>query len=668
MVACIIVLAQVFSVSDPPLSIDTLCNTEPRRIHTLFSELDLDAPGLEATREAAQAKDWPAACRALLEYYHRKETSRWRRLSLPPSGTGRHAAADEILDGVFTSQNVSAKVPLRADGGVDWGYNGPDGDKEWGWIFNRQHWATILLRAYIETANVEYVQAFDRLIQDWILANPYPGRKNDTPQWRGLEAYSRIQHVWPNAFYALQEIPEFTPATRILMLSSVPHHAHYARNYHAEKGNWIAMELLGLATASVAWPEFRDAQAWFNYAIQRILPEMERQVYPDGAQKELSTSYHRVALNCFERFLDLADSAGKDVPQSFRDGVERMYNYLAYSVRPSGYGPLNNDSDFRNTGMIVQARAERLNRPDWTYIATNGFRGTRPDGPPSTLFPWAGHFITRSGWDANAHWAFFDIGPLSIGHSHYDKLHLSISAYGRDILVDGGRYTYNPGAWRTYFKGSPSHNVLLIGGAGQGKYEQEATAPVSRQCAITPDIDYARGTFTGSWVGASGRIEHTRVLVYVRGQYWVVVDRVKSKRPREIKALWHFHPDCSVSIDGQSTASTDPDKGNLRIVPTASLDWNVELIRGQTEPDIQGWWSREYNHKQPNTCAVYTAPAPQEATFAWALIPAQGAVPEVKAALIQNQESRVRVQLQWPNGNQETLMIPLANTAVRRSR
>lgn len=30
---------------------------------------------------------------------------------------------------------------------------------------------------------------------------------------------------------------------------------------------------------------------------------------------------------------------------------------------------------------------------------------------PSSLFPWAGQVVFRSGYDADATWAFFDIGP-----------------------------------------------------------------------------------------------------------------------------------------------------------------------------------------------------------------------------------------------------------------
>ena len=66
----------------------------------------------------------------------------------------------------------------------------------------------------------------------------------------------------------------------------------------------------------------------------------------------------------------------------------RMANYLARTVRPSGYGLLNNDSDLDYNRDRILSYAERFKRPDWRYIATNGKEGEKPKGPASCFFPW----------------------------------------------------------------------------------------------------------------------------------------------------------------------------------------------------------------------------------------------------------------------------------------
>jgi hypothetical protein len=311
-----------------------------------------------------------------------------------------------------------------------------------------------------------------------------------------------------------------------------------------------------------------------------------------------------------------------------------MWNYLAYSMRPDGYGALNNDSDRVENRSVVSQAAALYQRPDWTYITTNARAGRQPQGEPSRIFPWAGQIIMRSGWDTDAHWAFFDIGPSGINyHIHRDKLHLSLAAYGRDLLVDSGRYSYVRDCkfWR-YFRDSASHNVILIDGRGQKTDIRQSYQPLTGNYAIAPEFDFARSTFNRGFIRIKGKATHSRAVVYLRGCYWVVVDWIDTDRPRQAEALWHFHPDCSVAIEGDSVVSTDPGAGNLRIIP-AHLPQGVEIVTGQEDP-VQGWWSREYNHIAPNPTAIYSMSIEASTLFAWVLVPARGSVPHLDIKLL----------------------------------
>src|SRR5699024_6050375 len=141
----------------------------------------------------------------------------------------------------------------------------------------------------------------------------------------------------------------------------------------------------------------------------------------------------------------------------------------------------------------------RYDRPDWEYIATNGESGNPPKSEPSYVFPWAGQMISRSDFGSEAHWSFFDAGPWGTGHQHNDKLHLSVSAYGRDFLVDGGRFAYRgetADKFRKYALGSQSHNVLLIDGHGQGPGPAQSDYALdSRDYTLTEDFDFATASY-----------------------------------------------------------------------------------------------------------------------------------------------------------------------------
>jgi len=634
-----------------------VCRRHPGRVKRLFAALDLGRKGLEKVKAAVEGKEWPKACAELVAYYRHGETAGWLRVKTPrrrrPAVLGPWAGrvlkrAGEVLEDTFTFQAVTARQPRRKGGGLDWAHNGPHGDAEWGYFLNRHPYFPLLLQAWRVTGESRYPRHFDALVRDWVESNPPPDARVHNVRWRNLEAGLRLRDPWPRAFYGFQEAKEFSPAARILMLSSVHEHAEYVLRFHAGGMNHLLMEMYGLANAAACWPEFRDSKKWFKHAVTQMTPAMARQVYRDGAQKELTSHYHQVCIANFEPFADLAARLGHKMPESYRAALESMWSYVAGTLRPDGAGLLNNDSDRNDNRRELLRAAGRYKRRDWAYIATNGREGRKPGGLPSRVFPWAGQAVMRSGWDGDAHWSFFDVGPAGIAHRHRDRLHLSVSAFGRDLLVDGGRYHYRRDAWRTYFVTAPAHNVVLLDGCGQEMGRTEVRKPMRGNYALLPAFDYVRGKVDQGFTDLKGRAEHTRAVVYLRGKYWLVFDRVTSDRPRKLEALWHFHPGCSVKAEGLQAVSSDAGKGNLRIVPAAGPRWQLKTIKGRRKPSIQGWYSPTYNVKQPSSTAVYSAGAAGNATFAWVLFPAAGKVPEIKVEALPAPAGALRVRVTSP--------------------
>src|SRR5690606_434884 len=141
----------------------------------------------------------------------------------------------------------------------------------------------------------------------WVISSlPYPAMKSSTAMWRGLEVALRAK-VWVGAFFALVNDDHLSPATQLLMLTSLPEHTHYMRNFHAPAGNWLTMEMSGLAMVATAWPEFKAAREWVAYAKKNMLEGLKDQVYPDGVQKELTSHYHHVALYNFDQFREICE-------------------------------------------------------------------------------------------------------------------------------------------------------------------------------------------------------------------------------------------------------------------------------------------------------------------------------------------------------------------------
>jgi hypothetical protein len=645
-------------------TVEDVCNAFPQRMDSLMKEINLNSESLKNVKAAYEGGNIVLACTQLLNYYKNANTVKYLRKDCVPSSNERDASADSILQHILTFYLETDKVPTNADGHLNWKYHGPNDDIEWAWALNRHYYFDNLLTAWFKTGNPDYANKIDVDLRDWIISSlPYPGVKSNTELWRGLEVSFRVK-VWARIFYGLINCPELTPATRLLMLSSIPEHAHYLKNFHSE-GNWLTMEMSGLATAATVWPEFNKSPSWLAYSKETMTASLKKQVYPDGVQTELTSHYHQVALNNFSLFMELCKQAKEPLLPLYASQVEKMWNYIAYTMRPDGYGLLNNDADLDYNRDKITAAALDYGRKDWLYIASNGKKGVKPKGPPSIIFPWAGQLIMRSGFEPNAQWAFFDIGPWGTGHQHNDKLHLSVSAYGRDLLVDGGRFAYRGEVakkFRHYATGSFSHNVLLIDSNGQAPGPGLNTQPISQEhFRITKDFDYSWSSFD-KFINVKGESKHTRAIFYVRGKFWVVVDRINTDRPHKIEALWHWHPDCKVLIKKNNIVSTQNENGNLEIIPVGSTPWSVSLVKGQENPDIQGWYSKEYNEYVPNTASIYSTEINKSSSFVWILYPSKNNSPMVQAKIISENKDGITLQVVNSNEGKWTLKIPFSNS------
>lgn len=659
-------------------SVDQVCAAYPDKMEYILQQINLNYPGLEKVKRAWEKKELAKACSLLLDYYQ----GRYREEILAEdknSSTNFHfyqnkkqtelnkpfTSADSVLNDIYTFQNVSGKVPRLPDGHLTWSYNGPEDDIEWAWALNRHYPVNELFLAYTQTGKPEYAEYIDFFIRDWIIQSwPYPAKKSSTAMWRGLEVSFRVK-MWARVFFELMNSGHITQATRLLILSSLPDHAHYARNFHAQN-NWLTMEISGLATVAAYWPEFSQSAEWLDYGMQTMTASMKEQVYPDGSQTELTSSYHFVALDNFNQFLKICKKARTSLPEYFTQTIEDMWNYLALTIRPDGNGLLNNDADLMNNRERLLIAAEEYGRDDWKYVVTGGSQGTKPDLGPSFVFPWAGHLISRSGYEPDAHWSFFDMGPWGSGHQHNDKMHLSVSAFGRDLLVDGGRFAYRGEVaqkFRKYATGSFSHNVLVIDDKGQGPGPALANEPILRKnYLITAESDMGRASFS-HFPGIDGYCKHTRTIFYARGDLWVVIDQIATDKPRQIKALWHWHPECNVIADDQNV-STANDMGNLQIIPAGDLNWDVTIVKGQESPQIQGWYSKEYNILEPNPTAIYHTAVKKNHTFAWILYPSQHIEKPVIAEILHQSAEEIRLKITNQDNDIWMVTIPLDKEAL----
>lgn len=618
----------------------------------LARHLDLDHPGLEPVKAACAQEQWDCAAEALAEYYRRKALSIWfirnRTRGRKPFCS---VDAESFLRGVFKFQDLTGANPFLADGGLDWSWRGPKRDIEWTYFLNRHYIFNDAIDYHRRTGDPRFADFVTRQLEHWLENWPCPERSVENCQWRVLEAALRVGSAWPKAFYYLQGHEGFTPDFQVRMLLGIAEHGQYVRAYHTRYRNHATMELGGLLRTALYWPEIAHAAAWREYAEQRLLDNLDQAFYPDGVHKELSSMYHSLVAQQFLAISHIYQQFELPVPQEMAPRLKRTLEYLACSMKPDGYGQLNNDCDLECNRPFLAKQACIAEDPELLYVVTGGQQGRAPGGVASRLYPWAGHVLMRDGWTPQSQMLFFDNGPLGVSHAHRDKLHLSLYAGGRDLLVDSGRYTYKPGPMRDYFRFSSSHNVVLLDGRRQRKSAELTKAGSPLPAALLGErADFARGVFDDGYRGIKERAVHTRATLYLKGRFWVVVDELDCVGPHRLQALWHFHPHCTAVRRGQTVMTADPGQGNLAIVPLAppGLSWRAKIVKGRRMLGIQGWYSPTYNILQPAPCAIYQAPMKDRAIFAWLLFPFGDEPPRLAARALSAQPGAIVLEVESP--------------------
>jgi len=567
-------------------------NQEHFQKHFFEGMLNLNYPGLEEVKRAYENKKILLAAHELAEYFRRKAHPIWQTVA-----PQKNVAIDEASEKILRHEFQYGDSTISFGDHIDF-RNNPTNSNEWIWGLNRMnHWVT-LLNGYLKTSNEAYAQEYNSEVIDWTVRNPAPPfRLTRVPSWRNLEAGIRMSGTWPRTFFGFLESSSFQTQAIQLMLASIWSHAEHILRFPSGKrfvNNWVIIGSNGLASVGMNFPEFQKSETWTATGLKRLSQQLEKQVYPDGAQHELATSYHTSCLHSFNNAFEVARKTRTPVPSNFRKTLKKMLEYVMYVSTPARQMPPTNDSHRESIINWMARGANLFDREDMHFIATDGQQG-KPPQQISIHFPWAGQSVMRSDWSANAWHLFFDAGPAGVSHQHEDKLNIDVSAFGRDFLTDGGKGLYIPDKWRTYFVGTSSHNTILIDGQGQQRIPQTEThrtnSPLENHWLSNEHFDFASGTYNDGYGADKIPVTHSRFVLFKKKEYWLILDYLTGKEKHRFEALYHFTP-CQVRLDKDqySVQTLFKDGKNIKLVSAATTPINVKIVEGQEHPE-QGWVS-----------------------------------------------------------------------------
>lgn len=386
--------------------------------------------------------------------------------------------------------------------------------------------------------------------------------------------------------------------------------------------NWYVHSYFGFYMAGALFPHFRPFQPFAALAPTYIEREVNVLFAADGWSREGAAGYHAWAAHNAVLFARFAERHGVIFAPDFHAKLRRIADSSWRMLAPDGDNPLFGDASpaAARPGTTAPASCDLL----WQLGARFGLPHAKgalaglapelptpaflPDGgedlagpwqqltastpPLDTALPVSGLYAMRSAWTPDADWCAVNampVGTVVTSHKHADLLNLEIAVRGRRVLVDNwyGDITLDDGSYqqapeirnnpmkRRWRVGSSAHNVATI-----DNQDQVPVRSIYRYgWHETPVVESFTGDARFAWF--SGVHEayrwlpepvtaHRRYLFWLRGHYWLLLDRFTFSGDKVRTAQQHFH-----LLDGAAHGThqfrTRGAGGNLLVVPFSGL-------------------------------------------------------------------------------------------------
>ncbi|WP_408858552.1 heparinase II/III family protein [Acidiphilium sp. PA] len=402
------------------------------------------------------------------------------------------------------------------------------------------------------------------LITDWIGCDQLPALVT-APPVSGARLTAWLGHY---DFFAASADDDF----RQMLMGRLVHDArHLAAALPVEARDGRAFTAIkGLIAASVALPEHA---AFLPRALKFLVPEITRQILPDGSHAERSPAAHLAALQDLTEIRALLQSARAEAPPQLPGTIERMAVALRALRHADGGLALFNGTaeDWPNLIDLVLSQAGRTGRSN-VSLAQSGFH--RLSAGKTTIIIDAGA-PPGQGMDRFAH-----AGTLAFEFS-----------VGRErLIVNCGAAPASATDWCDALRATAAHSTLIIADVSSSEIRPEGLG--RRPSSVELTRHEANGAH---WLEAShdgwkkpfDAIHRRRLYLSESGEDLRGEDSVEAGQPQPFTLRFHLHPNVTASIqqDNEAALLRLPSGQGWRLrAGGAALTVEESIYFGGTEP------------------------------------------------------------------------------------
>ena len=440
------------------------------------------------------------------------------------------------------------------------------------------------------TEGQEYLKLAVEIADDWINHFVISSEKDDFA-WYDMAVGQRATKL----SYMLRRLIQIhAPANQIFrfILASEIHFSELLEEgriaIHSNHGLFQMAGLLSLCH-NLTWMSKSNGGLQF---AERILEKMLNEHFAvDGLHLEHSPDYHLYMVNHLQSLKDSGWLSHKldtvlVILNSIVDAADWMCTPNHYVI-PIG--------DTANNVLMTKR---------W-----QGYKGILNIG--HKIFPIGGLLINNSKQGDHFSQLVFSAQFHSRQHKHADDLNVLYNLKGQPLLVDPGTYVYQyDHPHRMYCESTRGHNTVEIDGFNYSRFGQDGFGSAvnlvdkAENCIIAEGrVNHKRlirSTIPNNEIKSSDAlpvdIDQRRIVIERPGCFLAVVDILNSESVHNYTPWYHLHPDLVVRTDTPTRMGVYDQNGN-RHCQIQCYDGDANSIqcletRGQIEPRLQGWYSR----------------------------------------------------------------------------
>ena len=357
--------------------------------------------------------------------------------------------------------------------------------------------------------------------------------------------------------------------------------------FHSNHG---LFQIAGLMALVKTLPWLIKSEKCFNVALDYLQQMLDEHFTDDGLHKEHSPEYHLFMINHLSALLN----------SGWLDGINDLTS-LTKKVENAAHWMQTPEKEI----IAMGDSKNNLKISDRWHTASEDLR----DG--LKLFPKGGlaiHNAKKNGWSQ----LVFACQFHSRQHKHADHHNFTYFTNGKPIIVDAGTYTYQYDlAERIYCESTRAHNTVEIDGNNFSRFRKDSFGSGIKYAIelgpcviISADVNHDRlisSFIPNNKISSTDAIEveilHRRTLIHYPSRFLAIIDEIESPDEHQYIQWNHISPELQVREYTPHKFGIHDGEENVvsRVLSTGDSETEISpiLIRGQTQPHLQGWFSRE---------------------------------------------------------------------------